>query len=78
MRKFGDYKSYTSLALLCEILDIPTPKDDIDGSQVSSVYWDDHNIDRIVHYCKKDVVATAKVYQKLTGMAVTDWHIIER
>jgi len=65
MWKFGDYKAYTSLALLCELFGIETPKDDIDGSQVSHVYRDLHDIDRIVEYCKKDVVATAKVYEKL-------------
>lgn len=65
MWKFGDYKSYTSLALLCELFGIETSKDDIDGSQVSQVYRQDHDLDRIVHYCKKDVVATARVYEKL-------------
>ena len=38
MRKFGDQKMYTPLSLLCAILDIPSPKDDIDGSMVSEVY----------------------------------------
>ena len=65
MWKFWDYKPYTSLALLCEILWIETPKDDIDGSQVSIVYRQDHDLDRITQYCIKDVIATAKVYQKL-------------
>lgn len=65
MWRFWDYKAYTSLALLCEILGIDTPKDDIDGSQVSSVYRNDHDLDRIVHYCIKDVIATAQVYAKL-------------
>ena len=63
--KFGDYKTYTSLSLLCEILGIDTPKDDIDWSQVNSVYRQDNDLDRILHYCIKDVIATAKVYQKL-------------
>ncbi|HCR89329.1 MAG TPA: 3'-5' exonuclease, partial [Prolixibacteraceae bacterium] len=35
--KFGDYKNYTSLELLCAVFGIPTPKDDIDGSQVAHV-----------------------------------------
>ncbi len=65
MWKFWDYKAYTSLALLCEILWIETPKDDIDGSQVSTVYRQDHDLDRISQYCVKDVIATAKVYEKL-------------
>ena len=66
MRKFGDYKHYTSLSLLCEIFHIETPKDDIDGSQVGRIYREDKDIERIVEYCKKDVLATAKVYKKLT------------
>ena len=37
--KFGDYKNYTSLDLLCAVFKIPTPKDDIDGSQVAQVYY---------------------------------------
>ena len=65
MWKFGDYKAYTSHALLCEILGVDTPKDDIDGSQVSSVYREDHDLDRIVQYCIKDVIATAQVYERL-------------
>lgn len=60
--KFGDYKAYTSLNLLTHIFDIPTPKDDIDGSQVANVYYDDHDIKRIAIYCEKDVVATAQLF----------------
>jgi DNA polymerase elongation subunit (family B) len=60
--KFGDYKAYTSLNLLTHIFDIPTPKDDIDGSQVANVYYEDHDIKRIAIYCEKDVVATAQLF----------------
>jgi 3'-5' exonuclease len=59
--KFGDFKSFTSLSLLCAIFDIPTPKDDIDGSQVGTVYWDDNDLPRISTYCQKDVLAVAQV-----------------
>lgn len=59
--KFGDYKSFTSLKLLCGVFNIPTPKDDIDGSQVGTTYWDQDDIERIQVYCRKDVVATAQV-----------------
>jgi 3'-5' exonuclease len=59
--KFGDYKSFTSLKLLCGVFDIPTPKDDIDGSQVGTTYWDEDDLHRIHVYCRKDVVATAQV-----------------
>lgn len=65
--KFGDYKNYTSLKLLTAVFGIPTPKDDIDGSQVASVYYRDKDIQRIATYCQKDVVATAQVYLRLQG-----------
>lgn len=66
--KFGDYKSYTSLKLLAAILGIPTPKDDIDGSDVARVYWQDHDLERIVTYCQKDVVTTARLLQRYKGL----------
>jgi predicted PolB exonuclease-like 3'-5' exonuclease len=66
--KFGDYKSYTSLNLLTSILNIPSPKDDIDGSMVARVYYDEHNIRRIVRYCEKDVLAVAQVLLRLMNL----------
>jgi len=65
--KFGDYKSYTSLNLLTAIFDIPTPKDDIDGSMVGQVYWEDNDLQRISTYCQKDVVATAQLIRRYRG-----------
>ncbi len=66
--KFGDYKSYTSLNLLTAVLGIPTPKDDIDGSMVADVYYGDNDINRIVYYCEKDVLASARVLLRLMNM----------
>lgn len=63
--KFGDYKHYTSLKLLTKVLGIPSPKDDIDGSQVREVYYKDNDIDRIVVYCEKDTVAVAQILLRL-------------
>jgi predicted PolB exonuclease-like 3'-5' exonuclease len=65
--KFGDYKSYTSLSLLTHIMGIPSPKDDIDGSMVADVYYNEQNIDRIVKYCEKDVFATAQLFLRFKG-----------
>ncbi|APZ45319.1 3'-5' exonuclease [Polaribacter reichenbachii] len=59
--KFGDYKHYTSLKLLTSILGIPSPKDDIDGSEVAKVYYQEKDIERIVRYCEKDTVAVAQI-----------------
>jgi DNA polymerase elongation subunit (family B) len=65
--KFGDYKHYTSLALLTNVFDIPTPKDDISGADVSRIYWEEDNLERIVDYCEKDVVATAQLFMRYKG-----------
>ncbi len=74
--KFGDYKHFTSLALLAEILGIPTPKDDIDGSMVADVYYKEKDLDRIARYCAKDVATAAKVFLRLKGDANTDFEVV--
>ena len=63
--KFGDYKHYTSLKLLTNVLGIPSPKQDIDGSEVRDVYYIDHQLGRIVSYCERDVLAIAQVVLKM-------------
>ena len=65
--KFGDWKSFTSLELLTEIFGIPTSKDDIDGSMVTEVYYEQDGLERIRRYCEKDVVATAQLYLKINA-----------
>ncbi len=60
--KFGDYKAYTSLALLCHIFHIPTPKDDISGADVARVYYEENDLERIKVYCEKDVVALMQLF----------------
>jgi uncharacterized protein YprB with RNaseH-like and TPR domain len=63
--KFGDYKHFTSLKLLTKILGVPSSKGDIDGSQVAHVFYVDKDIDRIVIYCEKDVIAVAQIFLRL-------------
>ena len=65
--KFGDYKHYTSLELLCAVFNIPTPKDDIDGSQVGNVYYKEFDIQRIARYCEKDTFAIAQLLLRFKG-----------
>jgi uncharacterized protein YprB with RNaseH-like and TPR domain len=72
MWRFGDYKNYTSLALLAHVLSVPTPKDDIDGSMVHTVFYDNNDSERIARYCEKDVVTSAKVLLKLLSMDVSE------
>lgn len=76
MWKFGDYKHFTSLKLLTKILKIPSPKDDIDGSQVADVFYKEKDIDRIIVYCEKDVVAVAQVFLRFKGEQLLGLHEI--
>ena len=70
--KFGDYTSYTSLSLLCHVMGIPTPKDDISGADVARVYYEENDLQRIMVYCEKDVVALIQLYLRLQGEALVD------
>jgi uncharacterized protein YprB with RNaseH-like and TPR domain len=75
--KFGDYKNYTSLNLLAAVFNIPTPKDDIDGSDVGRVYWEEKNLERIVTYCQKDVLTVAQLLLRFMGEElITDKNIV--
>ena len=75
--KFGDYKNYTSLNLLATIFNIPTPKDDISGSDVHWVYWKDRDLERIKTYCQKDVVTTAQLIMKFKSLPlIEEQHIL--
>jgi len=76
--KFGDYKNYTSLDLLTYIFDIPTPKDDIDGSMVGKVFWEENDVERIVHYCEKDTQAVAQLFLRFKGEQLVEEQDIER
>ena len=65
--KFGDYKNYTSLELLTAVFGIPTPKEDIDGSMVADVYYNEKNLDRIAEYCQRDTLAIAQLLNCYLG-----------
>ncbi len=65
--KFGDYKHFTSLELLTTIFKITNPKDDIDGSMIAGLYWEEKNFERIVTYCEKDVTAIAQLLLRYKG-----------
>ena len=70
--RFGDYKHYTSLDLLAGVLGIESPKDDIDGSQVHSIYYNEGDIERIVKYCEKDVFCCAQVYAMMKSIELPE------
>jgi len=79
---FGDRKHYTSLELLCEILGIPDCKNEIDGSQVARVYYEENDLEKIGRYCGRDVVALANVLlrlreEKLLEPEETEFQLVE-
>ncbi|MEO1624756.1 MAG: ribonuclease H-like domain-containing protein, partial [Bacteroidota bacterium] len=72
MWKFGDYKNYTSLKLLAAVFGFPSPKDDIDGSMVGRVFWQDDELDRISQYCEKDVLAVVQLLLRYLRMPLLE------
>jgi hypothetical protein len=70
--KFGDFKNFTSLRLLAALLGFPSPKDDIDGSQVGRIFWEDGDLERIAHYCEKDVLATVQLLLRYKRMPILE------
>lgn len=76
--KFGDFKHYTSLKLMTNVLGVPSPKEDIDGSMVRGVFYIDNNIDRIIKYCELDVIAIAQVFLRLRNEELLDDGEIKR
>ena len=65
--KFGDFKNYTSLDLLAAVFNIPSSKEEMDGSLVHTVYYDEHDLEKIARYCALDVVNAAQVLLALNG-----------
>ena len=68
--KFGDFKHFTSLKLMANVLGIPSPKEDIDGSQVKDVFYVEKDVERIIKYCELDVITTAQVFLRLRNDAL--------
>jgi hypothetical protein len=66
MWKFGDYKNFTPLALLAHRFGIPSPKGDMEGSQVYDAYQKGM-LDDIATYCAKDVLTLAQLLLRWRG-----------
>lgn len=59
--KFGEYRNFTSLDLLTTSLNIPSPKNDLEGAEVGDIYWSTKDVERIKRYCERDVVAIVQL-----------------
>lgn len=70
---FGAWQEgFSSLELLATSLGLDTPKDDIRGDEVGSVFWKERDLARITQYCEKDVLATAQIILKLSNLPVVE------
>ncbi len=76
MWRFGDYKNWTSLELLTTIFDIPSPKTDINGSDVANVYWVDKDLQRIAEYCQQDTIALTQLFLKFMSQPTIEKELI--
>lgn len=65
--QFGDTKDAISLPLLAGVFGIPSPPDALAGTPAAQVYWAEKNLARIVAYCEKDVITTARVLLHYAG-----------
>ncbi|PTB97596.1 3'-5' exonuclease [Marivirga lumbricoides] len=72
MWKFGDRKHYAKLDLLAHIFGLPTSKDDIDGSMVYKIFYEDNDLVRIAEYCEKDVILTCQLYLKMNTQPILE------
>ena len=69
---FGSYRNQSNLVETCAALGIPSPKDDIWGSEVYRVFYKDKDIDRIARYCEHDVQAVANIMLKFCGKQIIE------
>ena len=53
------------LDTLAKVMDLPTSKDEMDGSEVWQ-YYQDGRLEDIAKYCMKDVELSRKIYYKMT------------
>lgn len=76
MWRFGSFKHTASLDLIANCFGIPSPKQEMDGSQVGKVYYEgtgdlgmepDAGIKKIAAYCEQDVYTLINVYRCMTG-----------
>ena len=76
----GGKRDFSSLELLCDLLDIPQPKTDLTGAEVSELFWQvvqervpphalsaegEARLERIETYCRADVVACRELHRRL-------------
>ena len=70
--KFGNFSGGASLGLICDLLKIPTPKENMKGDQVNEAYWKEDRLEEIKNYCEYDVVATMNLMLKFAQLPIIE------
>ncbi|MFN9111892.1 MAG: 3'-5' exonuclease [Bacteroidota bacterium] len=67
--QYGAYTSIGSLGLMCDSLDIPSPKEgEVTGDKVHESYWFKHMLEEISAYCERDVLVLIDIIRKLKNL----------
>lgn len=56
------------LEAILTCFDIPSPKEETSGEQVSDIFWKDKDYLRIARYCEKDVEKTYQLTKKINSL----------
>ena len=70
--KFGSYAGGASLGLICDLLQIPTPKVNMKGSDVTNIYWKKDGLEEIKDYCELDIIATMNLMLKIAQLPLIE------
>jgi predicted PolB exonuclease-like 3'-5' exonuclease len=67
--QFGQYSSISTLDLMCGVMGVESSKsDEMDGSMVHEVFWNEKNLDKINVYCEKDVKVLYEFINKILNL----------
>jgi predicted PolB exonuclease-like 3'-5' exonuclease len=69
---FGAWQEgFASLDLLATSIGLDSPKDELQGSEVNSYFWSGR-LEEITKYCERDVLTTANILLKLSGLSIVE------
>lgn len=67
--QFGQYASISTLDLMCGVMGVESSKsEEMDGSKVHNVFWNENNLEKISTYCEKDVKVLYNFIDKLINL----------
>jgi len=68
LTSFNVFDGANSMDSWAAVMEIPSSKDQMDGSEVKDAFWKDKDLAGIVRYCEKDVVVLSELHLAVTGV----------